>query len=93
MGPSGSGKTTLLNTLAGRVPAIEGTVLHGGRQLNRQQLRGRIAYVTQEDVLCPTQTVREALMFSAMLRLPASVPLEEKARRVEEMIAQLRLER
>ena len=86
MGPSGSGKTTLLNALAGRLETVEGLVLHGGRELSREELRGRIAYVTQEDVLCSTQTVREALTFSAMLRLPRSVGAGEKRAIVDRML-------
>ena len=51
----------------------------------------RIAFVPQQDVLPPTLTVREALMFSAALRLPESVSKVEKAARVEEVLDQLGL--
>ena len=38
----------------------------------------RRGYCQQMDTHVPTATVREALLFSAQLRQPASVPLEEK---------------
>ena len=40
----------------------------------------------QDDVVMGTLTVRENLMFSANLRLPESISVEEKARRVEEVL-------
>ena len=90
MGPSGAGKTTLLNALAGRrLPNFEGTVLVDGKEPDRRS----IAFVMQEDVLCPTQTPREALMFSAGLRLPATVSLAEKRKLVEATLRELKLER
>ncbi len=45
----------------------------------------------QQDLLTPTQTPREAILFSAMLRLPAEVPLAEKAELVEKMLDDLGL--
>ncbi|OLP77368.1 ABC transporter G family member 22 [Symbiodinium microadriaticum] len=77
MGPSGAGKTSLLNVLAGRTRTnrrqrITGSILLDGQAVTGAGLRKRIAYVMQQDILCPTQTVREALMFSANLRLPRS---------------------
>ena len=45
----------------------------------------------QQDLLTPTQTPREAILFSAMLRLPAEVPRAEKAELVEKMLDDLGL--
>eukprot|EP00439_Symbiodinium_sp_Y106_P065122 s903_g10.t1 len=50
-----------------------------------------IAYVMQQDILCPTQTVRESLMFSANLRLPRSFSAKEKCAMVDQMIMELGL--
>jgi ABC-type multidrug transport system ATPase subunit len=97
MGPSGSGKTSLLNVLAGRVRSrdgkqtISGDMRLGGKSLTGVLLRKRIAYVMQQDVLYATQTPREALLFSAKLRMPASVSLSEKSELVEKMLKDLGL--
>mmetsp|Transcript_5238 Transcript_5238/g.11658 ORF Transcript_5238/g.11658 Transcript_5238/m.11658 type:complete len:706 (+) Transcript_5238:148-2265(+) len=76
LGPSGCGKTTLLNVLAGRISggkhgnvSITGRVLIAGRPVNPRQFRSRIAYVMQKDEMLATATPREALQFSAALRL------------------------
>ena len=97
MGPSGSGKTSLLNALAFRVPRgpgaeITGTVLADGRVVATPGQMARMsAYVEQEDALFALSTVRETLMFAAQLRLGPEVPLEEKKRAVELVIADLGL--
>ncbi|KAI3795845.1 hypothetical protein L1987_38505 [Smallanthus sonchifolius] len=74
MGPSGSGKSTLLDSLAGRLARnviMTGNVLVNGRK--RRLDYGIVAYVTQEDILLGTLTVRETLIYSAKLRLPGSL--------------------
>lgn len=50
-------------------------------------------FVFQDDVLFNTMTVQEALMMSATLRLPESISLEQKTRRVDEIIGILGLEK
>ena len=49
-------------------------------------------YVMQDDQLFPMLTVRETLMFSARLRLPGSMSLEEKRERVDMLILELGLQ-
>lgn len=78
MGPSGAGKTSLMNVLAGRVvpskkKRITGDILVNGSPINPRSYRKNIAYVMQEDLLFETATAKEALEFSAKLRLPAKV--------------------
>lgn len=46
----------------------------------------------QDDELFAMLTVEETLMFSAGVRLPASVPYEEKKARVKQLISQLGLD-
>jgi ABC-type multidrug transport system ATPase subunit len=49
----------------------------------------RIGFVPQQDVLPPTLTVYEALLFASRLRLPESVPDVEKRELVDELISKL----
>ncbi|KAL6649543.1 hypothetical protein ACP70R_013767 [Stipagrostis hirtigluma subsp. patula] len=92
MGPSGSGKTTLLDALSGRLGAdLNGTgdILINGR---RERLcYGASAYVTQENTLMSTLTVREAVHYAAQLQLPASMPLAEKLARADRAIRDMGL--
>ena len=93
MGASGAGKTTLLDVLAARknVGTISGDVLVDGIKPGTAFQRGT-SYAEQLDVHEPTQTVREALRFSADLRQPYEVPREEKYAYVEEVISLLEME-
>lgn len=79
VGASGAGKTTLLNTIAQRINfgVVKGDFLVDGRPLPKSFQRAT-GFAEQMDVHEPTATVREALRFSALLRQPAEVPLEEK---------------
>jgi ABC-type lipoprotein export system ATPase subunit len=98
MGASGCGKTSLLNVLSGRIVSMNGHEVNGNFSINGisvkpENLGPKVAFVTQEDTLCPTATPREALDFSARLRLPPSVTPEERKRMVDEAIKVLRLEK
>ncbi|GLT82163.1 hypothetical protein SLE2022_005710 [Rubroshorea leprosula] len=78
MGPSGSGKSTLLDSLAGRLS--RNVVMTGNILLNGKKRRldyGVVAYVTQEDVMLGTLTVKETIAYSAHLRLPNNLTREE----------------
>ncbi|XP_047321410.1 ABC transporter G family member 15-like [Impatiens glandulifera] len=93
MGPSGSGKSTLLDSLAGRLS--RNTVMTGNIFLNGKKRKldyGVVAYVTQEDVLLGTLTVRETIAYSANLRLPTSLRKEEVNDIVEGTIMEMGLE-
>ncbi|CAA7048497.1 unnamed protein product [Microthlaspi erraticum] len=93
MGPSGSGKSTLLDALAGR---LAGNVVMSGKVLvNGKKKRldfGGSAYVTQEDVLLGTLTVRESIAYSAHLRLPSKLTREEINDTVEATITEMGLQ-
>jgi ABC transport system ATP-binding/permease protein len=93
LGPTGVGKSTLLKALTGFVPADHGTVLYNGRDLYAayDELRHRIGYVPQDDILHPDLTVRRALEFAARLRLPRDLSEAERTQRVCEVIAELGL--
>uniref|UniRef100_A0A2N9GNN0 ABC transporter domain-containing protein n=1 Tax=Fagus sylvatica TaxID=28930 RepID=A0A2N9GNN0_FAGSY len=93
MGPSGSGKSTLLDSLAGRLSGkvvMTGNVLLNGKK--RRLDYGVLAYVTQEDILLGTLTVRESLTYSAHLRLPTTMTKEEVDGIVEGTIIEMGLQ-
>lgn len=93
MGASGAGKTTLLDVLAARktLGVISGDVLVDAIKPGNSFQRGT-SYAEQLDVHEPTQTVREALRFSADLRQPFHVPQSEKYAYVEEVLSLLEME-
>ncbi|CAL4985542.1 unnamed protein product [Urochloa decumbens] len=102
LGPSGSGKSTLLSILGGRLPARHsGTVLatttttggaaHHLSPTTTRSIRRRTGFVAQDDILHPHLTVRETLLYCAMLRLPRAAPLSTKASAADAVIAELGL--
>lgn len=92
MGESGSGKTTLLNALAGRAnyAYVSGEILIDGRLPTADSYRA-IGYVQQTDRHDEYSTVKEALVFSALLRQPKSIPRWAKLADVDRVIAWLDL--
>jgi ABC-type multidrug transport system ATPase subunit/ABC-type multidrug transport system permease subunit len=93
MGASGAGKTTLLDVLAARknIGVISGDILVDAIAPGKEFQRST-SYAEQLDVHEPTQTVREAFRFSAELRQPYHVPMEERYAYVEEIISLLEME-
>ncbi|KAH2041402.1 hypothetical protein KXW51_000925 [Aspergillus fumigatus] len=87
MGASGAGKTTLLNTLAQRINfgVVTGTFLVDGKPLPKSFQRAT-GFAEQMDIHEPTATVRESLRFSALLRQPKEVPIQEKYDYCEKII-------
>ncbi|KAE9588324.1 putative sulfate-transporting ATPase [Lupinus albus] len=93
MGPSGSGKSTLLDALSSRLAAnafLSGTILLNGRKAKLSF--GTAAYVTQDDNLIGTLTVRETISYSARLRLPDKMPWSDKRALVESTIIAMGLQ-
>ncbi|TDH71903.1 hypothetical protein CCR75_000983 [Bremia lactucae] len=93
LGPSGSGKTTLLNALSamdnGRSLYV-GELLLNGKRLSKDYRRVA-ACVQQYDLLYPTLTVKECIIYSAQLRLPATLSDAVKHAMVDRVIAELDL--
>lgn len=76
MGPSGSGKTSLLKVLTGRIGASSNLDFSGEIELDHKlvdptdiEVRRYLAYVEQDVSIPATCTPREAIAFSARLRL------------------------
>eukprot|EP00249_Psilotum_nudum_P014605 c24911_g1_i1 orf=624-3056(-) len=94
MGPSGSGKTTLLNILGGRVlgnsNTLSGTITYNN-QMYTKCLKSRLGFVTQDDIMYPHLTVRETLIYAALLRLPKNLTEQEKIERAEKVMEVLKL--
>ncbi|CAN8242009.1 unnamed protein product [Cochlearia groenlandica] len=95
LGPSGSGKSTLLNAIAGRLhhgSNLTGEILADSAGFTKQRLK-RTGFVAQDNLLYPHLTVRETLIFVALLRLPENLTRDEKIRSVESVINEFGLEK
>lgn len=100
MGPSGAGKSSLLNILAGRASSKNNLQIDADIRLNgiranptKMSTRKQIAFVAQDDSLQCTQTPREAIRFSAKLRLPRTFSDEQIEILTETMVHALGLTR
>ncbi|KAK2656487.1 hypothetical protein Ddye_009539 [Dipteronia dyeriana] len=93
MGPSGCGKSSLLDALAGRLSSNtqqSGEILING---HKETLAfGTSAYVTQDDTLMTTLTVKETIYYSAQLQLPDSMSKSQKKERAEITIKEMGLQ-
>ena len=94
MGPSGAGKSTLMYALNGYQPPTSGAVTINGRDLYEQydEFRGTIGYVPQDDIMHADLTVKEALYFSARMRLPTDFSDKEIYEKIKQVISELGLE-
>ncbi len=95
VGSSGAGKTTLLNFLSSK-NTRKGLITSGEYKLNGQKIQQECfslisAYIMQDDLLEPTLTPLEILMFTAKLKL--NLPNKEIERKVDQMLTDLNLRR
>ncbi|XP_034967090.1 ATP-binding cassette sub-family G member 8 isoform X1 [Zootoca vivipara] len=91
---SACGKTSLFDVITCRDHGgkiTSGEILINGKPCTRQLAKKCIAHVRQEDRLLPNLTVRETLLFIAKLRLPKMFSDSQREKRVEDVIAELRL--
>lgn len=92
IGGSGSGKTSMLNALAHKTGGTRlktsGSICYNG---NSRISSIRSAYVMQHDILIPTLTVKETLLYAAELRLPPPTTSAERLMVVEDIILELGL--
>jgi len=93
MGSSGAGKTTLMDVIAGRktMGKTEGGILVNGHPQDLGSFARVSGYVEQTDIHVPTETVIEALRFSAYHRLPSAMPRHEKDLVIESIIDMIEL--
>jgi ABC-type multidrug transport system ATPase subunit len=89
IGESGSGKTTLVKALAGVTRPSAGTVLVSGEPVAARLTD--IGYVPQEDIVHRSLTVREALRYSARLRLPEDATRADVEGAVERVLGDVAL--
>ncbi len=94
MGSSGAGKTTLLDVLAGRknMGVVKGKMFVNGVPKVEGYFRKIMGYVEQFDTLPPKSTAREAIEFSAALRLASNISAEQREKWVNSVISMLDLE-
>jgi NitT/TauT family transport system ATP-binding protein len=86
IGPSGCGKSTLLHMIAGLYAPSAGNVLYRDRVVT--DVNTAVAYMTQKDNLLPWRTVRDNVAFPLEL---AGIPVAERSRRAEEVLAKVGL--
>ncbi|KAJ8955185.1 hypothetical protein NQ318_009081 [Aromia moschata] len=93
---SGAGKSTLLNALTFRPTkdlVITGLRCVNGVPVNPKSLTSRSAYVQQDDLFIGSLTVREHLVFQALVRMDRGVSYERRMKRVEEVLSELSLKK
>jgi len=89
LGPSGSGKTTTLRLIAGFERPDEGRILLRGRDVTNDPPFARdVNTVFQDYALFPHMTVAENVAYGLKIR---RVPKRERAERVEDALATVRL--
>nr|QNH67968.1 ATP-binding cassette transporter subfamily G-like protein 2 [Brachionus plicatilis] len=97
MGASGAGKTSLLNALNFRNNQslnVYGEIKVNGQLIRSQnELSSISGYVQQNDLFIESLTVKETLIFQAMLRMDKSISKEKRFKRIEEVIHDLNLKK
>ncbi|XP_034808928.2 ATP-binding cassette sub-family G member 8 isoform X2 [Pan paniscus] len=94
IGSSGCGRASLLDVITGRGHGGKiksGQIWINGQPSSPQLVRKCVAHVRQHNQLLPNLTVRETLAFIAQMRLPRTFSQAQRDKRVEDVIAELRL--
>jgi len=89
IGPSGAGKSSLLHTLAGLRKPEGGIILIDGEDIYAHDTPPSFGFVPQDDIVHGELTVRQALSFSARLRLARETPQHELDRLITQTLDQL----
>ncbi|XQJ25948.1 ATP-binding cassette protein subfamily G, member 4, putative [Leishmania guyanensis] len=94
MGPSGAGKTTLMGTITGKLynaTARQEGCCFMNNNIYQQRYKRLVSYVCQDDIVMGKDTPREAIFFSARLRL--GLDSSTARRRTADVIKRLSLTR
>ncbi|XP_017196292.2 ATP-binding cassette sub-family G member 8 isoform X1 [Oryctolagus cuniculus] len=94
IGSSGCGRASLLDVITSRDHGGKiksGQIWINGQPSTPQLVRKCVAHVRPHDQLLPNLTVRETLTFVAQMRLPRTFSQAQRNKRVEDVIAELRL--
>lgn len=93
LGQSGCGKSTLLDVLNGRRPATSGNVLINGIDLYRKYslFKNLIGYVPQKDIVHQILPVRNALYYSAKLRLDGNLTETETDQLIDDVLNKIEM--
>ncbi|KAL9607397.1 MAG: hypothetical protein Q9167_007687 [Letrouitia subvulpina] len=91
MGASGAGKTTFVNVLMGKKAHTGGITKINGVVGDIKKYKKIIGYVPQDDIVIPELTVRENILHSARIRLPASWSDADIQKHVDILISCLQL--
>ena len=93
IGPSGAGKSTVSKIAAGLNSPTSGLVTFESRNVHAEYdaLRTRIGMVPQKDVLHHKLTLRQALRYAAVLRLPPDLSKADRDRVIDGVLSELQL--
>ena len=87
LGGSGAGKTTLVNAILGYEKANAEIYLNGGNIYdNYEQMKYRIGFAPQQDLLRQYDTVYHTLYDAAKLRMPLDCSEEDIKKRIEDVM-------
>lgn len=84
-----------MNALTGKATygEVRGNVFINGKAARISDYRSQVGFVPQDDIVFPNLTVRENLLFNALLRLPRNIPTQQKLEIVVDVIKILGLSR
>ena len=87
LGGSGAGKTTLVNAITGYEKA-DATIRLNGKDVyqNYSEMKHRIGFVPQQDLLRMNDTVTKTLNDAALMRLPVDVSSEERQEKIRSVM-------
>lgn len=94
LGGSGAGKTTFINAVMGYEKA-KGKMLHGNHDIYKEysHMKYEIGFVPQQDLMRDNETVLNVLNNAALMKLPKNISINQRNRRVSEVLELLGLQR